>query len=397
MSIETDFLERILKNDSYREEVSKEIDVISSELRAGWEPRKILAFMKDNSSIGQFKIELAKGRISASRRFTNPERLWLDQYSSRYSTPEIISKYRSERLKESKIVDIGSGAGMQSIFFGMHSDTVGVEAVKQRYLLSMINRISYEDSKVSFMNFTYPGNEDNLVLDKNTVIFSDPLRGEGKKSDLSTLTPDPRVIYHHLIQKVKGIAFDLPIMMRPESIEFPGELEFISVAGAVSRLTFYSQTLAKGTRSALILPQGVSVTGEPKPIELEPGLSVALCIPDPALVKSGLLHLFLQDEDARIVSRDDRRLVLSSETGMPEVPGEHFEIIFESNYDGLLTAISNLGARKVIPRFNVPPEEYYPLVRKLNSGAESGDTVYILKHENNYLICKKSNVNKTAE
>ena len=64
-------------------------------------------------------FDLAISRIRAESKFSNYEKIWLDSYSSRYSTPEIVASYRSERLKGNQIVDIGSGAGMQSIFMMM--------------------------------------------------------------------------------------------------------------------------------------------------------------------------------------------------------------------------------------------------------------------------------------
>ena len=51
--------------------------------------------------------------------------------------------------------------------------------------------------------------------------------------------------------------------MKREKVPWRGEFEYIDLFGALNRLTFYTEPLAKAERSAVILPAGVRVESDP--------------------------------------------------------------------------------------------------------------------------------------
>ena len=80
---------------------------------------------------------------------------------------------------------------------------------------------------------------------------------------LEDLLPSPLKVYEAYREKAEGFIFDLPPQMRRERVPWKGEFEYIDLFGAINRLTFYTEPLAKAERSAVILPAGVRIESDP--------------------------------------------------------------------------------------------------------------------------------------
>ncbi|WP_061950475.1 hypothetical protein [Acidiplasma cupricumulans] len=108
-------LEGLVKSNSYYGLINNEIDNIANDITSGYD----LKFIKKKYDYKNIDLlyEFAHYRILNAHKFSKSSRLFFDKYASMYSTPEIIGDYRGEKLKGSEIIDIGSGAGMQAIFF----------------------------------------------------------------------------------------------------------------------------------------------------------------------------------------------------------------------------------------------------------------------------------------
>ena len=130
------FLTRILNDENYAIKINNEINNIVNLIGNGYDKNTL---SKRYSKNFEFLYEFAKSRIKIKNKFSGYKFLFMDYYSSMYSTPEIIGKYRSEKLKDNDIVDIGAGSGMQSIMLSLNSDVTGIEKDRSRYLMSNIN------------------------------------------------------------------------------------------------------------------------------------------------------------------------------------------------------------------------------------------------------------------
>ncbi len=383
------FLHDLTGNDALRAEISEKVSLVAERLRNGWSDSKAIQDIDLEIELRKFLLELARGRISAAGRFSNSYALWLDRFSSMYSTPEIVARYRSSRLKGSSIVDIGSGAGMQSIFFGLNSTVQGIEESEKRYLLSLLNLREFGELPVQFVNGKYPGNAEFITADRDTTLYSDPLRGSGRKSDPQTLEPDPRSIVQYYGDRVKGFVFDIPLMMNPDNLEIRGETEYISVDGILSRATLYSSPLAEASRSAVLLPSGLRLTGEPRTTIFKDGIEPALVIPDPAIVKANILYMVTEGRQLYLVHSDSRRLVLASRDHDWDIPGEHFDMISLCSEQSLRSEIARLKPSKVIPRYSIPPETYYRFVNSLEYDTDEPNLLYLIKYGGKIAICRK--------
>ncbi len=384
------FLHDLTGNDSLRAEISGKVSLIAEKLRSGWADSKAVQDIDLKMELKNLLLELARGRISAGGRFSNSHALWLDRFSSMYSTPEIVARYRSSRLKGSSIVDIGSGAGMQSIYFGLNSSVQGIEESEMRYLLSLLNLKEFGVLPVNFVNGKYPENAGYLKVDLDTTIYADPLRGSGRKSDPQTLEPDPRSIIQYYMERVKGFVFDIPLMMTPDKLQIRGETEYISVDGILSRATFYSSSLAEASSSAVLLPSGLRLKGEPRTVIFEEGIGPALVMPDPAIVKANILYLVTEGSQLYRVYSDSRRLVLASRDHDWGIPGEHFDMISLCNEHSLRSEIAKLKPSKVIPRYSIPPETYYQFVNSFRSDTNEPNPLYLIRYDGKIAICRKA-------
>lgn len=383
------YLEHLNESESARSEASREINSIVGMLRNGWTVEKIMMSLHGSKTVRKFKVELAKGRISASERFGRAGELWLDEFSSRYSTPEIIAQYRSERLSEFNILDIGSGAGLQSIFFGMNTQVTGIEQDRRRFLLAKLNRHVYRESSAEFLNASFPGDLDRVFVEPPLAIFSDPLRLPGRKSDPGKLSPSPMEVIKRLSGRTNVFVFDLPVLMKPGDVAIDGEYEYASVNGRLVRLTLYNGDIAEHPRSAIILPERRRYSGNPEVLTFRDGYSDYITVPDPALVKSGLLWKATGNYDFVRVSEDSRRLVLSSDSAAVDLPGEHYRLIATYNADDYTDKISELRPRSVYLRFGIGSDIYYKIRDRIKTGENSELILYLFRHREKILVCTK--------
>lgn len=383
------FIEHLIKNEETREVVSNEINSTVKMLKNGWTVEKIMGVLSGSRTIRKFKIELAKGRISAHGRFSRADNLWFDEFSSRYSTPELISVYRAERLSVYNILDIGSGAGMQSIFFGMKTSATGIEMNRRRYLLSELNRLTYSESRAKFLNASFPECINSLSFDDPVAVFSDPLRLPGRKSDPEKLSPSPSEIIKALNDRTKVFAFDLPLLMPPAAARIEGEYEYASIEGRLARLTLYTGEIAVASRSAVILPEKKVYRGEPRKLRLSEGYSDFITVPDPALVKAGLLWQVAEEHSFSKVYEDSRRLVISSPEVNKNVPGEHFQLLTTCTADNYPEVVSGMKPRSVFFRFSVESDLYYGLRNRIRTAESSDLVLYLFRHGDTILVCSK--------
>ena len=385
-------LERIIKDESYRDKINSEIDRAMDLIDAGHSGRSLIDQVSGGKNEKESIIELARSRISARGRFRSWNRLWMDSFSSRYATPESVSIHRAERISERKVVDLGSGAGIQAIFLQSHggNEVTGIEVDYNRYLLSRINAIEMGVKGIKFLHGDfYTMNIDSLIK-LGTVVYSDPLRSEtaGPKS-LQDLRPNPEIVYQKISPLTGNFCFDLPPHLPVDSISIKGELEYTSVDGLLSRLTLYTGDLQESSASAFLLPSGRKYSGNPSRLECHNDApDNYLYMADQAMILSGLLYQVIQS-DMYTVHCDARRTILSSHSFFEGFPGEIYHIIRETEMGDLTKNLSELGAGKVIPRYSIKPEGYYAFRNAIEKGLNGSMTLYLFNINDRFYLAEK--------
>ncbi len=211
-------------------------------------------------------VEVARARLRAKDKFSRQD-LWMDLEGLRYATHEVVAKYRAERLKElgvKSVADVSCGIGIQLIFYAMNVEKAyGIDIDPVKVEFARRNAEKYGVSNIEFINADSLSEETVKRIDAD-VIFSDPARPpEAPERTLDGLVPSPLKVYEAYRSKTESFIFDLPPQMRRNRVPWKGEFEYIDLFGAINRLTFYFEPLARAERSAVTLPKGVRLESDP--------------------------------------------------------------------------------------------------------------------------------------
>ncbi len=382
-------LSKALNRTSFRDENNEVMDKIVDMILNGYNRESVLDRISDLTEFPFELYDFAKSRVTVRRKFSKWNRLWLDSYSCSYSTPEYVGKYRGERLRKSKMYDLGSGAGMQSIMFAGFSDVVAVERNTTRNLMANLNALEYA-AKVDFRDSDAFKFIETGEIGTDATVFSDPLRVRDEAGSV-TLLPDPDIMKKKLQHVTGRFVFDLPPLTPVETISIESEAEFISLNGSLVRLTEYSSKLAESQSTAVIFPSKRIVRGERKKHEFLSGDGPRyVCVPDVALVSAELTHLVEDYGEFFLGNRDRRRLILGSKREPDsEFPGDMFSVIGFGTIGQIRDMIKRERPSKLYLRYSVNPGEYYKIANQLNPVPGYGEPLYIFHLQNGYTLCSK--------
>ncbi|MGC8608936.1 MAG: SAM-dependent methyltransferase [Thermoplasmata archaeon] len=359
------FLASVIKKQVFRDYAEGKIKNMMERIDAGYSIKP--------GEIADPIYTIAKARISVRKKYTRWNQLYLDAFSASYSTPEIIGRYRAERI-DRNVIDLGSGAGMQAIMFGLKNKSYGIEINRSRYLMSQLNSLVYS-SDVTFMNvdvFDFKEEYDG-------IIFSDPLRIRNGKT--ISLNPQPEAMMKKF--PYRSCAFDLPPKMDINEVKIKGESEYISVNGYLSRLTLYTGELQHSESSAHIFPADIHFEGIRHDTEFMPGdPEHYIYVPDEALVYAGLLQDY---SHMTLLEKDKRRIVLSSNEEIRDFPGTVYNVIDVCSSADLVEKTKSKNARNIFLRYAVDPDAYYRITSEMKNPLGSG-SLYIFRSGQRYYV-----------
>jgi hypothetical protein len=386
------FTDQLLRDDRKLRDANLEVNSLAEQIRNGYSIKNAQVDPM-YSKVREFLFSIAKSRIRVEDKFTLFDRVWLDEYSASYSTPEIIGKYRAGRISSRNIIDFGAGACMQAIMFSEHNDVTAIEENPLRANLGRLNAKAYSCNDVEIIT----GDVNTYITNTGQVditVFADPLRLSGREEKtFETLKPNPQRIIQELGTKVSGYVIDLPPLFPEKNIPLAGEREYVSLNGRISRFSLYSEDLSKTERSAVILPGSRRIEGTRDKIEYahseKPGRF--LVVPDPALTYAELVNAVFDPSVYSEFTKDNRRLVLTADTMLRDTAtGETFEVLGSSTEINAKKELEKLKPAKVIPRFSVNPEEYYEYTRSLSDPLWMGESIYLFRSNDRIVLAKKS-------
>lgn len=386
-------LDELYRDREKLDSANEYIDNIVESLRSGHDEQKIRNNLGKGPIMFEGAIEVARSRLSVSGKFTKWNRLWLDSYSASYSTPEIVGLYRAGRLQSSNMVDVGCGAGMQSVFFSKTCSVTSIEVSALRATMTKLNGSVYGHSPDRVINADYANVIENLKVDEETVIFSDPLRPKTESErSLPSLIPSPLVLMKLVSGKTEKFVFDLPPQISWDNLTLEGEKEYISIGGSLNRLTLYQGDLGHSESSAVILPWNVRIRGKPSPSDFMKAGRVGryLYVPDISLQYARLLNGVKQLGEFSLLVKDRRRFVLTSDNELEWMfPGEAFEVLDTVSESELTGTLKERNCRNAIIRFSVDPEEYYTIRRDMETDLTGEVDLYIFRVDGRYIVCSK--------
>ncbi len=375
-------LTKLINSEKYYKQIDDEINEVVQLIRDGHQTGYIKKIHKNNFD---FLLEFARSRIKIAGKFSRHDHLFMDYYSSMYSTPEIVGKYRAKKLAGNNIIDAGNGAGMQDIMLAEFSSVTGVEIDRNRYIMANLNKIPY-NSNVNFIN------SDIFSFNKDIsghVLFSDPLRPINSSEKLfSQLLPNPVDIIAKM-PELSGYAIDLPPHIGWDNIPLKGEKEYISIKGILNRLTLYSPSISEKNSTAVILPENITISGEPEKFTASPeygrNIGTYIYVPDIAITYAKLLHMVVKPEWMPVYI-DERRQVFSGNSYEKKFPGKQYSVISSSSNLNIIPLLRSVDAGRVFFRFKMKPEETYLYKNSIEKELNGSKNIYIFRNSGRYII-----------
>ena len=311
------------------------------------------------------------------------------------STPEIVARYIANRLKTEVIADLGCGIGGQVIFFAKECKKVyAVERNLEKLEYAKKNCELYGVKNVEFIHGDVLTEEVKEKVSDADIIFSDPARPLSEKErTLTNLEPPITEIIKLYSDVTDDMAFHAPPQLPPSRITLDCEREYLSLNGQLNRLTLYFGSLKRCERSAIVLPGGAQLCSSDAPAIRTDTLKEYVLEPEPSVVKAGLLNELAQTaDDIYYYKGDERRTLLTSSS---RIDSSFFKDIYqvlrktEWDINVLNKLLKAERAGKVVLRFDIEPEKYWDVRKKLENGLSGNRTLHIFGFGNEMVVCEK--------
>ena len=330
-------------------------------------------------------------------KFTRP--IASNKEGLQLSTPEIVAAYIAKRLKTDIIADLGCGIGGQVIFFARECNKVyAVERNPEKLEYAKKNCELYGAKNVEFiLGDALEKSTVEKVSDAN-IIFSDPARPLSEKErTLSNLEPPITEILKLYSPITPELAFHAPPQMPPSRIALDCEREYLSLNGQLNRLTLYFGALKQCERSAVVLPGETRLLSSDASAIRSGDLKDYVHEPEPSVVKAELLDELAHDlaekgEELFFYKGDAKRTLLTSSKliGSPFFK-DSYRVVGRTEYDlGMIkTLLKSKNAGKVVLRFDIEPEIYWDVRKKLEAGLSGSRTLHVFGFRNDIVVGEK--------
>ncbi len=314
------------------------------------------------------------------------------------ATPETVAGYIARRLKTNIIADLGCGIGGQVIFFAKECKKVyAVERNPEKLEYAKKNCELYNVKNVEFiLGDVLSQNIKEKVSDAD-IIFSDPARPLSEKErTLMTLEPPITEILRLYSDVTPELAFHAPPQMTPSKINLDCEREYLSLNGQLNRLTLYFGALKRCERSAVVLPGGVRLCSSDAAPAIRTGAPGEYVYePEPSVVKAELLDELAQtisSNEILFYKGDERRILLTSSELLHSPLFKDTYLVLrrtERDIHVLQKLLRAEKAGKVVLRFDIEPEKYWDVRRKLEEGLSGSRTLHVFGFGKEMLVCEK--------
>ncbi len=330
-------------------------------------------------------------------KFTRP--IASNKEGLQLSTPEIVAAYIAKRLKTDIIADLGCGIGGQVIFFARECKKVyAVERNPEKLEYAKKNCELYGVKNVEFI----PGD----ALEKSTIekvsdaniIFSDPARPLSEKErTLTNLEPPITEILKLYSDITPELAFHAPVQMPQSRIVLDCECEYLSLNGQLNRLTLYFGALKQCERSAVVLPGEAHLCSSDAAAIKSGDLKDYVYEPEPSVVKAELLnelaHALAEKGDEILFYKGDSKRTLLTSSKLIGSPffKDSYRVVGETEMDVsvIKELLKSKNAGKVVLRFDIEPERYWDVRKKLEAGLSGSRTLHVFGFGKEVVVAEK--------
>ncbi|MGA1820165.1 MAG: hypothetical protein ACMUHU_04055 [Thermoplasmatota archaeon] len=343
-------------------------------------------------------IDIARTRKRASEKYPDGRDLFFTSEGLRWATPGPAADHCARRLGRRLVMDVTCGQGGQVLSLSRTSErVVAVDIDPMNCLVTLMNCLSRGVGNVSIVNADCFDPYVISLSDEGCGVFSDPARPPGSEErSFDEIFPDPRKVMEAYGGTSSGMCFEVPPYLSMDKVDFICEAEYVSLDGRLNRLNLYTGDLMRSERSAIVLPLGAELRGEPRsgpekvpPLVKEAKYAYEL---DPAVVRSGLTAslcagIGVENSPAHL---DERRSLLLTD-GAVDSPflKQGYRVLRTSvDPDSLKEALVELGAGSVTLRYQMEPGDYWDVRKDLEEGLSGRRKVQLFRYDG-YLILEK--------
>ena len=356
-------------------------------------------------------------RVKKEKQLIGEDILNIPPEEKRFATPAAVALYRADRLACDTIVDLCSGFGFQTFAFAKTCKQV-IAVEKNPDAVAQARKYA---EKLGLKNILFICGDalspDVLrKIQKADVVFCDPQRAPAEKERaLATIQPDIQEILAAYGKITPNIALELPPHI--SNTVFDAEYEYLSVDGALNRLTLYFGTLKQTEKSVVLLPENKRIVSSPSKTALHSISSFSqipsslqylyLSEPNPALALSGLFYeAFCASADAEkiensFVHKDivqvvrEKKIYFLSTHHISSPFFVSYNILETIPYSGSLEEKQKLKmllqerhALHVILKYSLDPQAYWRERTFFEKGLSGTKTLYLFAFDQ-ALICEK--------
>lgn len=332
------------------------------------------------------------------------EKINLPKKIIRFSTPKEAALHRAERLKCSRLAEIGSGVAAQTIAFSLRCGKVlGIEINPLSLKIARDNIKKAEAKNIELIEGD--ALDEDLIKKVEEfmpeIIFCDTQRPERSKRTLSDIKPNIFALIEKYSKITDKIAIEIPPYtndIEKLSYKFPLEKEFISIDGKLNRLTLYFGSLKTCEISVIEAKTEEKISGSPKKVDENkmilseiPRTGKYLGVINPAISISGMTANLCEKMDSKLISLEDKEYLISDKIQKTAF-AEYYKILSSSdkNKKNISKKLIELKAKHAVIRYKISPEDYWKERKELEKGLEGLKTVHLFKCKDKIVFCEKA-------
>src|SRR3989338_4336648 len=301
----------------------------------------------------------------------------------RWATPQPVADYRAQRLRCKTIADIGCGIGFQAFSLAKTCQKVyAIDIDGDKLQRAKSNAAALGLRNIEFIHGDALDQKVVGKLKYVDIIFCDPQRpAQEKERSLEQISPNIKTLIQVYSKLTSKLAVEFPPQMK--EIHFDCEREYLSVDGALNRLTLYFNELKQAERSAVVLPGGQRLLSSPKKAVLKKSkrLLPYFYEVDPAVVKAGLLAELSQQTATALYVQEKSTFFTSKVITESSFFKLSFKVLRETNLNKkeIISALQQEGAGTVIIRYRISPLQYWPERKMFESSLVGKKTVQLFR------------------
>ena len=312
-------------------------------------------------------LALVAGRISASAKFEDAARLMFDREAAEQATAEPVARWTARRFEGARLIaDLGCGAGGDALALAEVARVLAVDRDPSRVAMARANA---ELRGVTERLAVRVGDALDPLPPEVDAVWLDPARRDesGRTLDPDAWSPPLSEALRIASDVARGgikAAPGLDLVHAPEGCE----VEFISHRGGLVEAVIWLGEAVSAPRRATVLPQGVSVSGEPDtgatPIAAPGRYLYDL---DPSVGRASLVDVVAPTIEAWRL--DERTAYLSGDAPIASPFARRFRVIESMPFAErhLRDVVRSLGASRVEVMRRASPVDTNALEKRLNA------------------------------